>query len=633
MENIFKLAKIENCLPKLDVLCDDGSLRRPILSLKKCDGLGLDGALKSKNLQIDQRIKSKNPSCISIHCACHSGQLCLTRLHTQASKDSQPLTDRQLTMMNLSGQSVQTWINLGTEVSKKLHDITVASCQVDQLFKDSQRETGENTNFKSNKPVQIGGRPMFRWESSLFFCKRIVKLLESIVKLMEKMIELKLCNDPKHPIMYSVNYVISKVKGADFWSNVGWQIDTLTPLVKFIVSNELSETDPESLMFSRDTCLRETRKLITDKENPGSKEYQKLMRTIKGKVWKGCGENWNQGRMSVLYCRATEMLLENFKELFNKETEDALDMFSFLSLNSLRRECKTVDHIDTFKTNQLDRMVEFFCEDKLYIPTFSETDPTKTHGAPAVSAPPLVEDEADLRAGLAQLLQYIFLNFLGVNKATSKFWTLTEALKEISCSNLPWFSPDSGVRRVITFYRNLVPTSAELERLMSYFRLLDTPLTQARTPKTVSKMLMLLKDAPSPNIFYFDLATTIWKYLTAASHTGDPERQGVPGRRFIYFPDPSILPTPGKLTVKPFKDILELRVERKKKKAELRKKLSQQGSGDEQGLVTQDATTALAAVMRDIESLDDIEEDLVQFDFGDRNNIVVDQIFEIQDDT
>ena len=60
-------------------------------------------------------------------------------------------------MMNLDGQSVQTWIDLGIEVSKKLHDITVASCQVDQLFKDSQTETGEDSNFKAGK-AQIGNR-------------------------------------------------------------------------------------------------------------------------------------------------------------------------------------------------------------------------------------------------------------------------------------------------------------------------------------------------------------------------------------------------------------------------------------------------------------------------------------------
>ena len=144
-----------------------------------------------------------------------------------------------------------------------------------------------------------------------------------------------------------------------------------------------------------------------------------------------------------------------------------------------------------------------------------------------------------------------------MNKATGKFWNLSDALTNISASNLPWFFPGTGVKRIVTFYRNLVPSSAELERLMSYFRLLDTPLTQARTPDTVSKMLMLLKDSPGPEAFDFELAITIWKYLVAASseNTENVKNHG----RFVCFPNPAILPTPGKFTVRPFSDLLETR--------------------------------------------------------------------------
>ena len=116
MAKVFKIARIENKLPREDVEGEDGAMRRPVLSLKKVDSLGLDGALKSKNLQIDQRIKFQNPYCISIHCACHSGQLCISQLHTEVSRESHELSERQLKMMNLDGQSLQTWINLGIEV-------------------------------------------------------------------------------------------------------------------------------------------------------------------------------------------------------------------------------------------------------------------------------------------------------------------------------------------------------------------------------------------------------------------------------------------------------------------------------------------------------------------------------------
>jgi hypothetical protein len=603
LDKVFKLAKIENKLPKEDVKCDDGSFRKPVLSLKKTDGLGLDGALKSKNLQIDQRIKFHNPHCISIHCACHSGQLCISRLHAEASRESHEMTDRQLTMMNLDGQSVQTWIDRGIEVSKKLHDITVASCQVDQIFKDAQQETGENNNFKGRKSVQIGGKPMFRWESCLFFCRKLVKLLESVVRMLEKMSALGLCNDPKHPIMYSVNYVIKKVKSADFWSNIGWQIDTLTPLVKFIVSNELSETDPESLLFSRETCLKELRRLVMNKTKPGTRGYQKLLDLVKAKEWKDCGDDWKEERLSKLYCKGTEMLIKNFQNLFNEETEEVLSMFSWLSLNTLRRECKTADDVETFKQSKIEETVNFFCEEKIYIPTFSNVDPVKTSGAPPALADPMVEDDAGLRSGIAQLLHYLFLNYLGVNKSSGKFWTVSEALKDMSTGNLSWFAPGTGVRRVVTFYRNLVPTSAELERLMSYFRLLDTPLTQARTPDTVSKMLMLLKDSPNPDQFDFDLAITIWKHLKLARKMAEQDQvlEAPTGRRFIYFPDPGTLPTPGRTTVKPFKDLLVERAKKREKKEALRKKLN--SAGNEEFL------TAVFEI-EDLDDLDDLEEPL-----------------------
>ena len=194
-------------------------------------------------------------------------------------------------------------------------------------------------------------------------------------------------------------------------------------------------------------------------------------------------------------------------------------------------------------------------------------DPVKTSGAPPVSADPMVEDDA----GIAQVLQYLFFNYLGVNKSSGKFWTFSEALKDMSTGNLSWFAPGTGVRRVVTFYRNLVPTSAELERLMSYYLLLDTPLTQARTPDTVSKMLMLLKDSPNPDQVDFNLAIIIWKHLKLARKMAekDQELEAPSGRRFIYFPDPGTLPTPGKWTVKTFKDLLVERTKKREKKEAL----------------------------------------------------------------
>ena len=101
--------------------------------------------------------------------------------------------------------------------------------------------------------------------------------------------------------------------------------------------------------------------------------------------------------------------------------------------------------------------------------------------------------------------------------------------------------------------------------------------------------------------------------------------EGVPGRRFIYFPDLAILPAPGKCTVKPFKEVLESRVRRQKKKAKLRKKLSQASPED---------TNTLAAAVFEIDKLDDLddlEEELDECEFDDvEDQLAADAILAVE---
>ena len=132
---------------------------------------------------------------------------------------------------------------------------------------------------------------------------------------------------------------------------------------------------------------------------------------------------------------------------------------------------------------------------------------------------------------------------------------------------------------------------------------------------------MILKDVPGPDIFDFDLAITIWKHLTAARKTGSLE-PGALGRRFIYFPDPTVLPTPGKCTVKPFKEVLESRTQRQLKKAALRKKLNQTSPDSS----VEDSTLAVAVF--ELEELDNIEEALEGF----QTEALDDQESEINDE-
>ena len=84
-------------------------------------------------------------------------------------------------------------------------------------------------------------------------------------------------------------------------------------------------------------------------------------------------------------------------------------MFSWLSLTETRRKCKTVTDLDSFKTKEVEETVKFFCKSQTFVPKFSVTDPLKTHGAPTVTAAPMIVSEDDLVTGIDQLRRFIFL--------------------------------------------------------------------------------------------------------------------------------------------------------------------------------------------------------------------------------
>ena len=413
LEKIFKMAGVSTDLPPADVEMEDGSYRRPILTLKGVDGLGVDGALLSKNLQINQRIQYHNPHCTSIWCACHSGQLSVTRLHAEASKESHPLSDRQVAMMNVDGQSVHTWIDQGVVYTKKIHDIMTASCQVDKIFKDTQISTQEAKQFRDNKAVQVGGRSMHRWESDFNACRRISKIIQSIIETMESMMRKGLCNDPNRPIMYSVRNVQKVIKDAEFWANVKWREDILGALVKYIINMEYSEADPEALAYNKEQCLRELEDLVSDPSNPGSRAFKQYMERFKSggdlESWKHSGEDFNEPRIKKLYYQATNNFIAKFNATFPKETSDLLEMFSWLSLTQIRRKVKTSSELKDFKKDAVEETVKFFCKEKTFMPPFSLTDPLKTRGAPTVTAEPMVGSEDDLLMGIDQLKRHLFM--------------------------------------------------------------------------------------------------------------------------------------------------------------------------------------------------------------------------------
>ena len=172
---------------------------------------------------------------------------------------------------------------------------------MDKIFKDSQEATGDVRNFKNNIAVQVGGRPMHRWESDFNACMRISKTLLSVIETMETMIGKGLCNDPHRPIMYSTRNVLKVIKDAEFWANVKWREDTLGALVKYIINMEYSEADPESLLYNKEQCLIDLEILITEPSDPGSRAFKQFMCKFKCggdlETWKISGVDYNDERI------------------------------------------------------------------------------------------------------------------------------------------------------------------------------------------------------------------------------------------------------------------------------------------------------------------------------------------------
>ena len=89
----------------------------------------------------------------------------------------------------------------------------------------------------------------------------------------------------------------------------------------------------------------------------------------------------------------------------------------------------------------------------------------------------------------------------------------------------------------------------------------------------MSKLISLYKDCPDPADFDFAMAICIWKHIEAFK-SGRKVTIASPFRRFVHFPNPSILPTPGKRTVNSFQKVLIARKERQTKKAKIREKIN-----------------------------------------------------------
>ena len=88
-------------------------------------------------------------------------------------------------------------------VKLKLFDLINASARVNNLFKQIQVTTGEVSCVKD--VIEVGNRPMHRWESSFKFYSTILKLPLSIETLIREVLNRGWANNAKLTNIYAAH--------------------------------------------------------------------------------------------------------------------------------------------------------------------------------------------------------------------------------------------------------------------------------------------------------------------------------------------------------------------------------------------------------------------------------------------
>ena len=165
------------------------------LDLKDMESLAVDGAPIRKVQMVNKRILEYNPRWQVIHCGCHWVAL----VCSHSTKEN----DRHAEAHN---------------VSCKLFDLENASRKFEVLFKECHIQTGEAQAWKGGEPVALSDRPMHRWESTLKFERKILKLLQS----------------NKQTTIYPANWLRKKFPHVNYLVTLAVEADILEILVNFI---------------------------------------------------------------------------------------------------------------------------------------------------------------------------------------------------------------------------------------------------------------------------------------------------------------------------------------------------------------------------------------------------------------
>ena len=512
----------------------------PLLQIENMNSLGIDGACISKNKMINRRVLQYNPRCIVNWCGDHRASL--------VAGDA------------LKGDKRH---NEAHDVSLKLYDLVNASARFSEQFKTCQENTGEFVQFKSGKAVELGDRPMNRWESSLKFNSKLLKLLRSVESFMAVIIQRKWATNAKNSHTYAVHWLSKHFTKPKYLVTMATETDILEVLVTFIKETEYTNTD----VVHYQECVNEVSFELAELLLTPGPNYLMIENALSGCLSEWAGDETKE-QWRAMRKESVEIYHHHWNDRYNGEDNQHLQMSGFFSMREFRTyvnklqqpmyrcSSNTVEKVTEFGKIYETKLIDFYLKTKTFVAEYPEAQGREFSAAP-------ISDEKTLRKQFRKFKLVLYHSYLENNPATGEPWETCDTLTNLLYRSLTdvsiqcWLYCGSPLHHIIKCYLCQITETAEVERLMSVFCLQESKLNQGSTPEYLERMVIIQKESPSWDLFDSYTAGRMWRCLP--DHAGD--------RRILSLPplsDDIFSESPGKLWLKSISLIKEAHLKRKK---------------------------------------------------------------------
>ena len=508
----------------------------PILKLSNCTNLGLDGAMISKDIHINNRIRKFNPRCLSHHCAPHRANLVIEHV-------------------SLTGKDTDAWLSWGLDIHIKLHDLVKSSARVRGLFTEVQ-QTLKETQYIYEFPA----RPMFRWESERNSLRIVMKLFETIKQFLEEIQRLRWDSDFSRKHLRAVPFLLRQAISCKFLLYCALKLDLLDILVPFTKFMEKTDVDVCEYLDAVKNVKAKLKLIVV---RNGGENYRQMVKNLddpnfKLRNWPGVYEFSEHQSVEDSYTKMLETstwkMVDSFDDLFSQDSLSYVQMFSFFSMNQFRREVCTISQAEDYCIKYRDPLVSFFCNPVEFTAKWKE--PASEYNQ-VFTADPLCSPE-ELKEQLSTYCLYVYQNFMYENIRTRKPYTTKDVIQTMINENHSCFHKGTPLYIVINHFLTQMLSSASVERLFSSHTYLDTAYKQALNDQNTEIRILSYKEMPQPTKFDMDTTALIWSKMEI---------------RKTHIPKITSIPSFRKELIKPFSEIEKARELKEKAKEKSQQKM------------------------------------------------------------